>query len=95
MAHWEFKFSEFKLGVSGIAGLVLAPGGAQANRLIPTSQRTSYAAYDYDVPLRIVSLAGSVPAEWVADFKQALQVFLPSSVCRADSAFKGVGVALL
>ena len=57
-----------------IAGLLLASGDAQASRLIPTSQMTSFAAYDYDVPLRVVSLAGSVPAEWVADFKQALQV---------------------
>lgn len=52
----------------------MRPGDAVAGRLIPTSQRTTYEAFDYDVPLRVVSLAGSVPAEWSAEFSQALEV---------------------
>jgi hypothetical protein len=64
----------------------MRPGDAAAGRLIPTSQRNTLQAFDYDVPLRVVSLAGTVPAEWTEDFKSALAVRCILNSCAVKRA---------
>ena len=52
---------------------VLSPDAAHAVRQIRKSDGTYTEAFQFDIPLRIVSLAGTVPSEWEQEFKQMLK----------------------
>lgn len=45
---------------------------ANATRMLQNRHGRFYEAFEFDVPLRVVALSGSIPAEWEQDFKSLL-----------------------
>ncbi|GBF91197.1 hypothetical protein Rsub_04866 [Raphidocelis subcapitata] len=54
------------------AGLLVAPGSAGAVQTVVLRDGTAVEAYEHGMSLSIVALRGSVPTQWVLDFRQGL-----------------------
>lgn len=56
-----------------VADALWRAGSAQATRRLPNRHGDFYEAFEFDVPLRLVTLSGSMPGDWEQEFKALMQ----------------------
>lgn len=74
LCHSSRYLREVPLSSKGFYNVgLLFPEAAKAVRQIERSDGSLLDAFQFDIPLRVVSLAGSVPGDWEQEFKQVMR----------------------